>query len=238
MPTRPAIESSFGKIAIAMIPPTAAILAVDLTVSTAELGLNMFFRPVSGLSFLKSGFSAFVAGLKPTWPTLATTPAIAQTNTIGAAPMIAWRARGHEEVGDAVRADDVRPLDEREDADRGLLHAPEHAGAEAGEGDQGGGQHDGAVDVRRLGDLALLARFLDLLWCCLLCLVVGHLAGHLQRVEGGGDRALQLVVDPAGDERHRGADQHEADGHLGREADREDVELRDDAREQAERRCR
>ena len=93
------MSSSFGKIAIAMIPPTAPILSVDLTASTAELGLNMFFRPVIGLSFLKSGFSAFVAGLKPTWPTLAHTPAIAQTNTIGATPMSGVPARGHEQLG-------------------------------------------------------------------------------------------------------------------------------------------
>ena len=69
------MSSSFGKIASAMIPPTAPILSDDLTASTAELGLNMFLKPVSGLSFLKSGFSALVAGLKPTWPTLATMPA-------------------------------------------------------------------------------------------------------------------------------------------------------------------
>ena len=46
---------------------------------------KMFLAPVSGLSFLKSGASAFGDGLKPTWPRLAATPASAQIATTGMA---------------------------------------------------------------------------------------------------------------------------------------------------------
>src|ERR1044072_9254577 len=60
-------------------------------------------------------------------------------------------------------------------------------------------------------------------------------AGHLQGVQRGGHGVLELVADPAGHERQRGADEHEPEGDLGREADGEDVELGHDARDEAER---
>src|SRR3954451_15341604 len=61
------------------------------------------------------------------------------------------------------------------------------------------------------------------------------MSGHLQRLEGGRDAALQLVGQPARGERERDAEHEQPDRDLGREADREHVELGHDARDDAER---
>src|SRR5919197_5284921 len=59
-------------------------------------------------------------------------------------------------------------------------------------------------------------------------------AGHVQGVQRGRHGVLELVAQPAGHERQRGADEHEADRDLGGEPDGEDVELGHDARDEAE----
>src|SRR3954451_17931796 len=61
------------------------------------------------------------------------------------------------------------------------------------------------------------------------------MSGDPQRLDRRADRLLELVGDPAGGERERDAEHEQADRDLGREADGEDVELRDDARDGAER---
>src|SRR4051812_23172390 len=60
------------------------------------------------------------------------------------------------------------------------------------------------------------------------------MSGHLQGAQRVGDGALHAVGEPAGDKRQRDADEQQPDGDLRREADAEDVELRHDARHQAE----
>src|SRR4051794_9267349 len=60
------------------------------------------------------------------------------------------------------------------------------------------------------------------------------ISGHPQRLERGADAALQLVREPAGGERERHAEHEEPHRDLGGEADLEDVELRHDARDDAE----
>src|SRR3954453_21333326 len=61
------------------------------------------------------------------------------------------------------------------------------------------------------------------------------MSGDPQGVERHADRLLELVGDPARGERQRHAEDEQADRDLGREADGEDVELRHDARDDAER---
>src|SRR5689334_20687086 len=66
-------------------------------------------------------------------------------------------------------------------------------------------------------------------------LSLAAMSGHPQRLQRGADAVLELVGDPAGRERERHADDEQPDRDLGREADGEDVELRHDAGDGAER---
>ena len=51
---------------------------------------TMRFTPLNGLRRLKSGFSFFDVGLKPTWATLASKPMIMIPTSIGATTPIAF----------------------------------------------------------------------------------------------------------------------------------------------------
>ena len=150
-------------------------LGDDLTVSKIACGPKRFFAPVSGLSFLGSGLSAWADGLeadlsdardhagdhagdaRPGATAIATcTPTLAEQP-----PMPCWTRRS----GVAISCEDAR-------ASR--PPCARHRRAAADEHDQPGHQHDGAVDVHRARDLALLAGLLALLGCCLLGLVAGQ----------------------------------------------------------------
>src|SRR4051812_13743455 len=234
MPTSAAISSSFGKRAIATIAPTAPTFAVDLTASTAEFGLTRFFRPVAGVSFLKSGLIACSDGLKPTWPTLATTPAAAQTNTIGAMPTSTCPPIVMNSSPIPLRSTTLGSLTRSRiptvaSAMRWYMPGPKADRART----------DASITTAPLMSceretwpfLRASWRFFGVAFSVLFSAIS---AGHLQGVQSGGHGALQLVAEPAGHERQRGADEDQADGDLGREADAEDVELRHDARDEAE----
>src|SRR6478735_4920847 len=235
VPTRAASSSSLGYTAIAAIEPTAATLAMFLTASTPKCcGLKRFLRPEVGLSFLKSGFIAPGVGLKPTWATEAITPAAMQANITGDAasatcwptiqnrrPMPFWSTTCGVFISSKTCSIAIRQCSiifgavaESANSDASRTAAPlmscERATCPFWR-----------ASARFLG-VAFSVRFSDM----------G--SGDLQRVQRLGDRELQLVGDEAGHERQRGAEQREADDHLGREADREDVHLRDDLGDDAE----
>ena len=86
----------------------------------------------------------------------------------------------------------------------------------------------------RARDLALLAGFLALLGCCLLGLLAGHQATLIAWRAAPTSCWSSSPIQPATKGRVA-ADEQQADDDLGREADREDVELRHDARDDAER---
>ena len=66
--------------------PTAAILATALSVSKMTLGPKTLRAPESGLIRLKSSFSAWGWGRKPTWAAPASSPAPRQSAAIGPTP--------------------------------------------------------------------------------------------------------------------------------------------------------
>ena len=84
VPTSAASSSSFGRSVSSAMAPTATILTIDLPLSNSAWVPKICFAPWSGLSFFGSGLSASGEGLKPTWPTLISTPATRHTAAIGA----------------------------------------------------------------------------------------------------------------------------------------------------------
>src|SRR3954453_15288335 len=237
VPTRAASSSSFGYTAIAAIVPTIATLEMFLAPSTAKCwGLNRFLSPEAGLSLRKSGLIAPGIGLMPTCPAEAATPASRHTPITGATASAtcwptsmnsvptpfwvttlsgswaSWRtcniASWHCST---IRCPTALSVSSEASRTAALLTSCERA---------------------TWPFLRASSRFLGVAFSVLLSATALR---HLQEVQRLRDRLLELVDDEARDERERRADQRQADQHLGREADREDVHLRDDLRDDAER---
>src|SRR5690349_8110451 len=195
----------------------------------------MFLKPEIGFSRLGSGFSAVMCGLPPTCATLTISPAAMQVKTTGAAASAA----------EPICAESSCPRP-RWSTMPGVAMSWNACVSEASSVET----RCGAVALRaksaakrttaplRSADLAtepfLRAsdRFLGVAFSVL---SPAAMSGDPQRLERGADAVLELVGDPAGRERQRHAEDEQADRDLGREADGEDVELRHDAGDGAER---
>ena len=174
---------------------------------------KMFLAPVIGLIFLKSGLIALSDGLSDTWATFTSRPAAAHMAASGATVLedrVQERREQRMESGGAGGV--VRVGDLRERRAHRAGHAGDDRRADGEQTDQPGREHDRAVEVGALGDLALLAGLVLLLGCRLLCLVViGHRGSvRLEGVQRGGDRGVDLVLHPAAEERQRGGDRRAA----------------------------
>src|SRR4051812_12767212 len=195
----------------------------------------MFLNPEIGLSRLGSGFSAPTWGLPPTWATFTTRAAAMQVKTTGAA------ASAAEPICSEIRG--PRP---RWSTTFGVAMSWNASRSEV----SSVATRCGAVALRaksaanmttaplRSPDFAtwpLLRASERFLGVAFSVLSLPAMSGDPQRLERGADALLELVGDPAGGEGERDADDEQADRDLGREADGEDVELRDDARDGAER---
>src|SRR3954463_4897364 len=195
----------------------------------------MFLKPEIGLSRLGSGFSAPTCGLPPTWAMLITRAAATQVKMTGAAASAAepicseirgprprwsttfgvamsWNASRSEVSSVATRCGAVAL---RAKSAANMTTAPLRS-----------------PDLATWPFLRASERFFGVAFSVL---SPAAMSGDPQRLQRGAHAVLELVGDPAGDERERHADDEQADRDLGREADGEDVELRDDARDGAER---
>src|SRR3954447_7712856 len=208
-----------------------------LVPSTAKCcGLNRFLSPEAGLSLRKSGLIAPGIGLMPTCPAEAATPASRHTPMTGATASAtcwptstnsvptpfwvttlsgswaSWRtcsiASWHCST---IRCPTALSVSSEASSTAALLTSCERA---------------------TWPFLRASSRFLSVAFSVLFSATALR---DLQEVQRLRDRLLELVDDEAGDEGKRGADQRQADQHLGREADREDVHLGHDLRDDAER---
>src|SRR3954454_5290723 len=209
-----------------------------LVTSTAKCcGLNRFLSPEAGLSLRKSGLIAPGIGLMPTCPAEAATPASRHTPMTGATASAtcwptstnsvptpfwvttlsgswaSWRtcsiASWHCST---IRCPTALSVSSEASSTAALLTSCERA---------------------TWPFLRASSRFLGVAFSVLFSATALR---DLQEAQGERDRLLQLRGDEARDAREPGADQREADQHLGREADREDVHLRHDLGDDAERR--
>ena len=185
----------------------------------------MFLKPGLRVELLEVGLERLGVGLRPTWATVDDDAGQRRrrptTGSDGERDVLGRRSMNSVADGPDWSTTCAAPAVSSSRWMPSASCAATIARAGGAERDQAGEQHDGAVEVVDLRDLALLARLFLLLGCCLLGLVgFGHRRSpDPQRVEGGADVGLQLVADAAGDEGQRGADQQQADDHLGREAD-------------------
>src|SRR5919198_2419082 len=233
MPTMPPNSGSLGSRATATIAATAPSLAIDLAVSTIALGPKRFFAPAIGFRRLGSGLSALPEGLKPTMPTLTATPASTQASAIGATA--SRMASPAELISVPI------PCTETMSGERVCAIAPRRASAMRSTSLE---PKAPMATIPASSTIATCRSFERATWprrrASLRRLGVAFsvlspaMSGHPDRLEGGADVLLQLAGDPPGDEGQRRGDEQEADDDLGREADREDVELRHDARDDAE----
>src|SRR3954468_18503032 len=203
----------------------------------------MFLNPLIGFRRLGSGFRAVICGLPPTCATL--------TSTAAAAPWTSTPAATHVKMtGAAASAADVPCAESSGPRPRWLTTSGEEMRRKAS-------RIELCSTSTRCGAVALSANkaanmttaplrspdlatepFLRACWRFLgvaFSVFSPAISGDPQRLESGGDRVLELVGDPARDERERHAEDEQADRDLGREADVEDVQLRHDARDDAER---
>src|SRR3954451_4065820 len=195
----------------------------------------MFLKPETGFRRLGSGLSAPRCGLPPTWATLTSTAAATHVKMTGAAPRPAalawldssgprprWLTTSGEEIRPKASRIDVSstsmrcgPVALRANSAANMTIAPLRSGLRATE-----------------PFLRASSRFFGVAFSVL---SLPPMSGHLQRVQSGADRLLELVGEPARGERERDAEDEQPDGDLGREADGEDVQLRHDACDDAER---
>src|SRR4051812_20770013 len=196
----------------------------------------MFLKPLTGFSRLGSGLRAPTWGLPPTCAMLTSRAAATHVKITGAAANAAalpWlessgpRPRWLTTSGEAMRAKASRIEAWSTSTRCGAVALSANSAANM------------TTAPLRSADLATCPflrasdRRLGVAFSVLSPPVA--MSGDPQRLERGGDRVLQLVGDPAGGERERHAEDEQADRDLGREADGEDVELRHDARDDAER---
>src|SRR3954452_5429991 len=194
----------------------------------------MFLKPEIGFSRLGSGFSAKMWGLPPTWATLMSPAGTTHVRITGAGARAAARPWA-EMIGPMPRWSTTSGEEMRAKASRiDACSTSTRCGAVALRANSAANM---TIAPLRSADLATepflraSAFFLGVAFSVL----SPAISGDPQRVQGGRDRVLELVGDPAGGERERHAEDEQADRDLGREADLEDVELRHDARHDAER---
>src|SRR3954465_4128057 len=194
----------------------------------------MFLKPAIGLSRLGSGFRAPMWGLPPTWATLMSRAAATHVKITGAAARPAdlpWaEMSGPRPRWLTTSGAEIRAKASRIDA----CSTSTRCGAVALRANSAANM---TIAPLRSADLATepflraSAFFLGVAFS----VFSPAMSGDPQRVQRGRDRVLELVGDPARGERERHAEDEQADRDLGREADGEDVELRHDARDDAER---
>src|SRR3954464_2118635 len=194
----------------------------------------MFLNPLIGFSRLGSGFRAVIWGLPPTWATLMSTAATTHVRITGAAARAAERPWA-EMSGPSPRWLTTSGEEMRRKASRiELCSTSTRCGAVALSANSAANMTTAPL---RSADLAT-EPFLRACWRFFgvaFSVFSPAISGDPQRVEGGGDRVLELVGDPARREGQGHAEDEQADRDLGREADLEDVELRHNARDDAER---
>src|SRR3954447_18495830 len=194
----------------------------------------MFLNPLIGFSRLGSGFRAAIWGLPPTCATLTSTPAATHVKITGAAASAADLPCA-ESSGPRPRWLTTSGEEMRRKASRiELCSTSTRCGAVALSANSAANMTTAPL---RSPDLAT-EPFLRACWRFLgvaFSVFSPAISRDPQRVEGGGDRVLELVGDPARREGQGHAEDEQADRDLGREADLEDVELRHDARDDAER---
>src|SRR5262245_25434426 len=195
----------------------------------------MFLKPEIGLRRLGSGLSACMCGLPPTWITLTRTAAATHVKMTGAAARPAAFAC-EETSGPSPRllttsGVAMSPKASRSDSCR----TETRCGAEALRANSAANMTTAPLRSWLLATWPFLRASWRFLGVAFSVLSPAAMSGHLQGLQGGGDALLELVGDPPGRERERHAEDEQADGDLRGEADGEDVELRDDARHDAER---
>ena len=122
------------------------------------LGPKTLRAPESGLIRLKSSFSAWGWGRKPTWAAPASSPAPRQSAAIGPTPRAIVESGGvHQALQPGGAGGLLRLCDLGEDLAEGGLARARDARAEQAHADQAGGQHERAADVGGARDLPFLA---------------------------------------------------------------------------------
>src|SRR4051794_28356584 len=239
MPTSADSSCSFGSTANAVIRPTITTLVMFLAPSKRRLGPNRFLAPVSGLSFFGSGLTPAAFSRGRTWMTFASTPAPMHAAATGPTVM-AIVSRPSTASWPSIEAVTAR----------GLAISAIVARIESPSFSNMCGPHTATAispPIRTSAPFRSWERATcPFLRASSLRLGVAfsvfspappaivHPLCSVQGLERLADALGELVADPAGRERQRGRDQQEADEDLGRKADREDVELRHDARHDAE----
>ena len=237
MPTVAASSVSCGISASATITPTTATLRERLAGLEEDLRAEDVSRARQRVDLLRVGLERLRGGLEPDLADVGEhagdqaddgdrRDASASVCSVGGEQLRPARRRSSAAAGArrsrarrAARprvADDVRPSSEIASSD--------------------GDQHDRAVDVHRPRDLASSARLFAPLRCCFLGLVVAPCThptptDRLERLPTLSWSWSEIQPATNGIE----APTTRADDDLDREADREDVELRHDARDDAER---
>src|SRR4051795_10993763 len=194
----------------------------------------MFLKPLIGFSRLGSGFRAPTCGLPPTCAMFTSRAAAMHVRMTGAAAKAAalpWlESSGPRPRWLTTSGEEISPKASRiED-----WSTSTRCGAVALSANSAANMTTAplrSADLATWPFLRASERFLGVAFS----VRSPAMSGDPQRVERGGDRVLELVGDPAGGERERHAEDEQADRDLGREADGEDVELRHDARDDAER---
>src|SRR5919198_6208023 len=196
----------------------------------------MFLKPEIGFRRLGSGVSAPRCGLPPTWATLTTSAAATHVAITGAAASPAERICSAS-TGPRPRWLTTSGVETSANASRRqVCSVSTRCGAVALSASSAASITIAPLRSWLLATWPFLRASERFLGVAFSVLSPAAMSGDPQRLEGGGDAALELVGDPAGGERERHADDKQADHDLGREADGEDVELRHDARDDAERR--
>src|SRR3954453_22736311 len=194
----------------------------------------MFLNPLIGFSRLGSGFRAVIWGLPPTCARLTSTPAATHVKITGAAASAADLPCA-ESSGPRPRWLTTSGEEMRRKASRiELCSTSTRCGAVALRANSAANMTTAPL---RSPDLAT-EPFLRACWRFLgvaFSVFSPAMSRDPQRMHRGGDRFLELVGDPPRGERQRHAEDEQADRDLRGEADREDVELRHDARDDAER---
>src|SRR3954451_17318836 len=175
----------------------------------------MFLKPLIGFRRLGSGFSALTCGLPPTCAMLMRTPAATHVKTTGAAAIaaaLAWAGgSGPSPRWVTTAGDEARRRASRIEASS----TSTRCGAVALSAKRAANSTTAPL---RSADLAT-EPFLRACWRFLgvaFSVFSPAISGDPQRLESGGDRVLELVGDPARDERERHAEDEQADRELGR----------------------
>src|SRR4051812_16490897 len=196
----------------------------------------MFLKPESGFRRFGSGLSAVTCGLPPTCATLTSTAAATHVKMTGAAARAAERT-WLDISGPRPRWLTMSGVEIRLKASRiEVWRTSTRCGAVALRANSAANMTIAPLRSWLLATEPFFrasSRFLGVAFSVLS--PPEAMSGDPQGVERHADRLLELVGDPAGGERQRDADDEQSDGHLGREADGEDVQLRHDAGDDAER---